>query len=122
MELDSRRNHEDVGRGVHAVDSATNSGVARTVARGPHIGELSPANRRFGPQPSNPRAEVRLLPGPFRPAWSVEGGSVDELLDVTVERPVLEQLQVEVGRTLEDRVQPGLTGDDREEGDLYAVD
>ena len=34
---------------------------------------------------------------------SMEGGSVDELLDVTVERPVLDQLQVEVGRTLEDR-------------------
>jgi hypothetical protein len=67
MELDSRRNHEDVGRpGVRAVVSATNSGVARTVARGPHIGELFPANRHFGQQPSNPRAEVRLLPGPSR--------------------------------------------------------
>ena len=53
---------------------------------------------------------------------SMEGGSVDELLDVTVERPVLDQLQVEVGRTLEDRVQPGLTGDDREERDLHTVD
>ena len=52
----------------------------------------------------------------------MEGGSVAELLDVTVERPVLDQLQVEVGRTLEDRVQPGLTGDDREERHLYAVD
>src|SRR6187200_1611833 len=28
----------------------------------------------------------------------MEGGSVDELLDVTVERPVLDQLEVEVGR------------------------
>jgi hypothetical protein len=64
MELDSRRNHEDVGRGVRAVDSATNSGVARTVARGPHISELFPANQHFGQQPSNPRAEVRSLPGP----------------------------------------------------------
>src|SRR4051812_2352485 len=54
--------------------------------------------------------------------WSVEGGSVDELLDVIVERPVLDQLQVEVGRTLEDWVQPGLTGDDGEERDLYVVD
>jgi hypothetical protein len=34
------------------------------------------------------------------------GGSVDELLVVTVERPVLEQLQVEVGCTMEDRVEP----------------
>jgi hypothetical protein len=33
----------------------------------------------------------------------MEGGSVDELLDVTVERPVLDQLQVEVGRLVEDR-------------------
>jgi hypothetical protein len=36
-------------------------------------------------------------------------------LDVAVERPVLDQLQVEVGGTLEDPVQPGLTGDDWEE-------
>ncbi len=47
---------------------------------------------------------------------------LDELLDVTVERPALEQLQVEVGRTLENRVQPGLTGDDRKERYLHAVD
>jgi hypothetical protein len=52
----------------------------------------------------------------------MEGGPVGELLDVAVERPVLDQLQVEVGRTLEDRVQPGLTGDDREERHLQAVD
>src|SRR4051794_34443139 len=39
------------------------------------------------------------LPVKYR---SMEGGAVDELLDVTVERPVLEQLKVEVGRTLED--------------------
>ena len=44
----------------------------------------------------------------------MEGGSVDELLDVVVERAVLDQFQVEVGRTLEDRGQPGLTGDSRE--------
>ena len=49
-------------------------------------------------------------------------GSVDELLDVTVERPVLDELKVEVLRTLEDRVQPGLTGDDGEERRLYVVD
>jgi hypothetical protein len=51
---------------AHRAVSATNSGVARTVARGPHIGELFPAHRHFGQQPSNPRAEVRLLPGPSR--------------------------------------------------------
>ena len=49
-------------------------------------------------------------------------GTVDEFLDVAVERPVLDQLQVEVGRTLEDRVQPGLAGDHREESDLHPVD
>jgi hypothetical protein len=56
------------------------------------------------------------------PYRSMEGGSVDELLDMTVERPVLDQLQVEVGRPLEDRVQPGLTGDDREERHLHIID
>jgi hypothetical protein len=38
----------------------------------------------------------------------MEGGSVDELLDVTVERPVPEQLQVEVGRILEESSTPPL--------------
>ena len=42
----------------------------------------------------------------------MEGGSVDEFLDMTVERSALDELQVEVGRILEDRVPPGLTGDD----------
>jgi hypothetical protein len=44
----------------------------------------------------------------------VEGGSVDELLGVTVERPALDQLQIEVGRARVDRAVSGLTGDDRE--------
>src|SRR3954465_9154003 len=47
-------------------------------------------------------------------AWTdsdMQAGPVDELLDVTVERPTLDQLEVEVGRPLEDRVKPGLTGD-----------
>jgi len=52
----------------------------------------------------------------------MQGGPVDQFLDVSVERPVLEQLQVEVGRTLEDRVEAGLTGDDREERHLHSVD
>src|SRR5215218_1939937 len=58
-------------------------------------------------------------------AWTdsgMQGGPVDELLDVAVQRPALDQLEVEVGRTLEDRVQPGLTGDHREERHLDAVD
>lgn len=37
----------------------------------------------------------------------MQGGPVDELLDMVVERPTLDQDQVEVGRTLEDRVKPG---------------
>src|ERR671920_2572784 len=56
------------------------------------------------------------------PYGSMEGGSVDELLGVSVEGPVLDQLQVKVGRTLEDRLLPGLCGDDREDRHLEAVD
>src|SRR5688572_31630201 len=52
----------------------------------------------------------------------MQGGPVDELLDVAVERPALDQFEVEVGRTLEDRVRSGLTGDHREERHLDAVD
>src|SRR5207245_659465 len=52
----------------------------------------------------------------------MQRGPVDELLDVAVECPALNQLEVEVGRTLKDRVQPGLTGDHREERHLDAVD
>src|SRR3954454_17250953 len=58
-------------------------------------------------------------------AWTdsdMQGGPVDELLDVTVERPALDQLEVEVGRPLEDRVKPGLTRDGGEERPLRAVD
>ena len=44
----------------------------------------------------------------------MQGGPVDELLGVAVERPALDQLEVEVGRTMEDRAQPGLTGAYRE--------
>src|SRR6266581_7341187 len=67
-----------------------------------------------GPCRSGRPGQVRLLDG--WGAWTdsdVQSGSVDELLDVAVERPALDQLEVEVGRTLEDRVQPGLTCDDR---------
>ena len=41
----------------------------------------------------------------------MQGGPVEELLDVAVESPALDQLEVEVGRTLEDRVKSGLAGD-----------
>jgi hypothetical protein len=39
--------------------------MARTVARGPHIDLFLPANLQFGARASNPRAQVRLLPGPL---------------------------------------------------------
>src|SRR5687767_5581349 len=52
----------------------------------------------------------------------MQGGPVDELLGVAVERPGLDQLEVEVGRALKDRILTGLTADHREEGHLDAVD
>src|SRR5215203_594772 len=52
----------------------------------------------------------------------MQGGPVNKLLDVAVERPALDHLQVEVGSTPEDRVHPGLTGDHGEECHLHAVD
>ncbi len=58
-------------------------------------------------------------------AWTgldVQDGAVDELLDVAIERPVLRQLQVEVGCAPEDRVQSALTGDHRKERHLDDVD
>ena len=64
---------------------------------GPHVGQQEiPVT--FG-----------CLPGRVH-GWTddsdMQGGPVDELLDVAVEPPALDQLEVEVGRTLEDRVQP----------------
>jgi hypothetical protein len=59
---------------------------------------------------------LRVRPGCRRGAWTgsgMQGGPVDELLDAAVERPALDQLEVEVGRAREDRVGPGLGGDDR---------
>src|SRR5919108_694001 len=53
---------------------------------------------------------------------SMQCGPVNELLDVAVERPALDQLEVEVGRTLEDRGHAGLTGDNGEERHVDAVD
>src|SRR5207247_1931848 len=64
-------------------------------------------------------------PSASRTAWTdsgMQGGLVDELLGVAVECPALDQLEVEVGRTPEDRVQPGLAGDHGEERHLDAVD
>ena len=58
-------------------------------------------------------------------AWTgldVQAGPVDELLDVSVERPAVDQLEVKVGRTLEDRFLSALTGDHWEERHLDSVD
>src|SRR5215212_4961783 len=79
------------------------------------------------PSPPSSRCSPRSVGAHIRdplenPYGSMEGGSVDELLGVTVEGPVLDQLEVEVGRTPEDRVRAGLSGDDREERHLDAVD
>jgi hypothetical protein len=52
----------------------------------------------------------------------VQGGPVDQLLDVAVKRAVVDQLEVEVRGALEDRLEAGLAGDDGEEGHLHAVD
>src|SRR5262249_13730611 len=52
----------------------------------------------------------------------MQGGPVDELLDVAVERAALDEFEVEVGGALEDRAEAGLTGDHREERHLDAVD
>jgi len=43
----------------------------------------------------------------------VQGGPVDEFLGVAVERAALDQLQVEVGRALEDRLGAGLAGESK---------
>src|SRR5215469_13551442 len=52
----------------------------------------------------------------------MQRGPVDEFLDVAVERPAVDQLEVEVRRTLEDRVRSALTGDHGEKRHLDAVD
>src|SRR3954452_14829624 len=49
------------------------------------------------PSPGERSRGKRAAPSVRRsPKRSIEGGSVDELLDVTVERPVLDQFKVEV--------------------------
>jgi hypothetical protein len=62
------------------------------------------------------------LPGGCMGDSGMQGGPVDEFLDVAVECAGLEQFEVEVGRIVEDRVITGLTGDHGEECHLGAVD
>ena len=52
----------------------------------------------------------------------MQRGPVDQLLDVAVERPALDQLQVEVRRTLEDPARPRPTGDHGEQRHLHVID
>src|ERR1700712_5887959 len=52
----------------------------------------------------------------------MQEGSVDELLNVAVERLALDQFEIEIGCPLEERVITSLTGDHREERHLDAVD
>ena len=52
----------------------------------------------------------------------MQGGLVDELLDIAVELSAFDQFEVEVGHILEDRVITGLAGDHGEERQLDAVD
>ena len=52
----------------------------------------------------------------------MQAGPVDEFLGASIERPALDQLEVEVGRTLEDWLISGLTGDHGEDRHLDAVD
>ena len=52
----------------------------------------------------------------------MQGRPVGEFLDVAVEGPGLEQLEVEVRRASEDRVRSGLTGEYREDRHLDPVD
>ena len=68
----------------------------------------------------------RLLSGAPN-SWRLCGGAVQgrpvcELLDAAVEGAALDEFEVEVGRDLQDRVQAGTAGDDREECQLDAVD
>src|SRR5512133_3231731 len=46
----------------------------------------------------------------------MQGRPVNELLDVPVERPTVDQLKIEVGRTKKDRVVTRLTGDHGKDG------
>ena len=51
----------------------------------------------------------------------MQRGPVGKFLDVAVERPALDQLKVEVGGTVEDRLLSGLASDHGEKRHLHAV-
>src|SRR4051794_10543129 len=94
------------------------SGTPLAGGHSPYYEHVCPDPTGIAPALVNTRYRPALAAtsrGRRRTYKSMGRGPVDELLNVTVERPVLDQLQVEVGRTLEDWVHPGLTGDDREQ-------
>jgi hypothetical protein len=83
--------------------------------------------RRSGTANSSNDPTIQEMIGQLRDqgAWmdsGMQSGPVDELLDVAVECLALDQLEVEIGRTLEDRVITDLTGDHWEERHMDAVD
>src|SRR5215218_5040201 len=65
---------------------------------------------------------IPLLLGPKVWHPRMQGRPVNELLDVPVERPTVDQLKIEVGRTNKDRVVTRLTGDHGKDGQLDSVD
>src|SRR5215213_4049337 len=65
---------------------------------------------------------IPLLLGPRVWHSRMQGRPVNELLDVPVERPTVDQLKIEVGRTKKDRVVTRLTGDHGKDGRLDSVD
>ena len=68
---------------------------------------------------------MAALRGTLELTWThsdLRGGPVDELLGVAVERPALDQLVVEVGRTLEDRARPGQVGDENFDKYLFEAE
>ena len=56
-----------------------------------------------------------------RLASHMQGGLIDQLLNVAVERPALNKLKVEVGRIVKDRLLSGLTSDYGENRHLNPV-
>ena len=96
----------------HLTETAAGSGPAAVSASTQLRRRRSSAPTAPGTSPKQLRRSARVTGG-----W---GG--DELLGVAVERPALEQLEVEVARATEDRAGPGPSGDDGEDRHLQAVD
>src|SRR5829696_675510 len=81
-----------------------------------------PNSPTYGWCPSRRSIANPLLSGPQVWHSRMQGRPVNELLDVPVERPTVDQLKIEVGRTKKDRVVTRLTGDHGKDGQLDSVD